>query len=332
MRSSYLDYNWNGSSCREALEVERTCFIGRGQTNTIPLSDEDAIISSRHASIYAVEGQFYVSDLNSRNGTMLNGRPVTLPTLLHDGDVITVGKCDLIFHETEITDELNSETINEPKSDSVEFPRTQLFVLRQLITVLVVDIRDYTGLTLSVGDVTMSQILGTLFQKAGEILNTNLAWGQKYIGDAVMGVWLHQNDRPTVDELKRIFNSLISIDKVFQILNREEILPVPIRFGAAVNTGYALVGNLGSKTLPDHTAIGDSVNRAFRLESATRGLDVDVVVGKLTYQFMCDLIDKSLNACEDIKAHSIALKGYPELEEAYAASLPAISRMVELWP
>jgi adenylate cyclase len=331
MRSSYLEYNWNGSSCREALEAERICFIGRGQTNTIALPDDDAIISSRHASIHALGGHFYLSDLNSRNGTMLNGRPVTLATLLRDGDVITVGKCELVFRETEIADDSQSESSNEGRPESIEFPRTQLFVLRQLVTVLVADIRDYTGLTLTVGDTRMSQILGTLFQKAGEILNKNGAWGQKYIGDAVMGIWLHQNDTPTPDELKRIFNSLIRIGEVFEALNGEKILPVPIRFGAAVNTGYALVGNLGSKTLPDHTAIGDSVNMAFRLESATRDLEVDVVLGKLTYKFMCDLLDNNLNTCADVALHSVALKGYPELEQAYATSLPALSQIVQSW-
>jgi adenylate cyclase len=323
MRACYLEYNWNGSSRREPLAIDRICFIGRGQTNTIALTDEDAIISSRHASIHAIDGQFYLSDLNSRNGTMLNGRPVTLATLLRDGDVITIGRCELVFHDT--------EAISECKPEAIEFPKTQLFVLRQLVTVLIADIRDYTGLTLQVGDVTMSQILGTLFQKAGEILNANLAWGQKYIGDAVMGVWLHQKDVPTTEELKRVFKSLTSIDEVFHLLNREKILPVPIRFGAAVNTGYALIGNLGSKTLPDHTAIGDSVNMAFRLESATRGLDVEVVLGKLTYKFLSDVVDKGVNACEDIMARSVALKGYPELEEAYATSLSAISRIVQSW-
>ena len=331
MRSSYVEYNWNGSSCREGLDVEKICFIGRGQTNTIALPDDDAIISSRHASIHALGMHFYLSDLNSRNGTMLNGRPVTLATLLRDGDVITVGKCELVFRETEIADESQSESLNESRPESIEFPRTQLFVLRQLVTVLVADIRDYTGLTLTVGDAIMSQILGTLFQKAGEILHRNLAWGQKYIGDAIMGVWLHQDDVPTADELKRIFNSLTTIGEVFQVLNEEKILPVPIRFGAAVNTGYALVGNLGSKTLPDHTAIGDSVNMAFRLESATRDLDVDVVLGKLTYKFMCDLLDKNLESCGEVTLHSIALKGYPELEQAYAASLPALSQIAERW-
>src|SRR5690242_1085969 len=123
MRSAYLEYNWNGTSCREELELEAVCFIGRSQANTIPLTDADAIISLRHASIHAINGQFYLSDLNSRNGTMLNGRPVTLATLLRDGDVIRIGRCELIFHDT--------ETVNDSKAESAEVPHTQLFVLRQ---------------------------------------------------------------------------------------------------------------------------------------------------------------------------------------------------------
>jgi adenylate cyclase len=323
MRSCYLEYNWNGTSCREGLELGRVCFIGRGQSNTIALPDADAIISLRHASVHAIEGHFYLSDLNSRNGTMLNGRPVVLATLLRDGDVIRIGRCEFIFHDT--------ETISESKAESVGVSKTQLFVLRQLVTVLVADIRDYTGLTLRVGDASMSEILGILFHKAGEILNANLAWGQKYIGDAVMGVWLHEEEAPTIGELRHIFSSLLDVNEVFLTLNREKMLPVPITFGAAVNTGYALVGNLGSKTLPDHTAIGDSVNMAFRLESATRELDVDVVLGKLTYKFLSPLVDKGVNTCQEIRRHSIALKGYPALEEVYSTSLPTISRIVQSW-
>ena len=41
---------------------------------------------------------------------------------------------------------------------------------------LVADIKDYTGLTLKLGEARMSEIVGTLFKKAGEILNANLAW------------------------------------------------------------------------------------------------------------------------------------------------------------
>src|SRR3954449_3125134 len=132
MRSFYLEYNWNGTSCREGLELGRVCFIGRGQSNTIALPDADAIISLRHASVHAIEGHFYLSDLNSRNGTMLNGRPVVLATLLRDGDVIRIGRCEFIFHDT--------ESISESKAESVGFSKTQLFVLKQLVTVLVADI------------------------------------------------------------------------------------------------------------------------------------------------------------------------------------------------
>jgi len=78
-----------------------------------------------------------------------------------------------------------------------------------------------------------------------------------------MGLWLHEQETPTTQELERIFHSLLEIEKVFAALNGQHSLPLAISFGAAVNTGYAATGNLGSKALPDHTAIGDTVNMAF---------------------------------------------------------------------
>ena len=144
-------------------------------------------------------------------------------------------------------------------------------MLRQLVTVLVADIRDYTGLTLTVGDTRMSQILGTLFQKAGEILNKNGAWGQKYIGDAVMGIWLHQNDTPTPDELKRIFNSLIRIGEVFEALNGEKIQSFGEPFnpeGAYATVQIQATPEPGSLLLIGTGALGFAGSLARRLRKA----------------------------------------------------------------
>ena len=54
-----------------------------------------AAISRQHARILLVDGKFYVEDLNSRNGTMLNGRPLTRRELLREHDQL--GLCDLVF-------------------------------------------------------------------------------------------------------------------------------------------------------------------------------------------------------------------------------------------
>ena len=56
---------------------------------------ESASVSRQHARILNVDGNFYLEDLHSRNGTLLNGQPVTQRQLLHEND--QVGICDLSF-------------------------------------------------------------------------------------------------------------------------------------------------------------------------------------------------------------------------------------------
>src|SRR3569833_3740012 len=140
MSTSYIEYCWNNATRRVALEVGKVCTIGRGPANNIALADA-ATISLRHASVHSVDDQFYLTDLISRNGTMLNGRPVTAPVPLRDGDLIKVGGCELAFHDT------------GPVEPVVALPddvfKTHLLVSRSLVTVLVADIKNYTGLTLS---------------------------------------------------------------------------------------------------------------------------------------------------------------------------------------
>ena len=78
-----------------------------------------------------------------------------------------------------------------------------------------------------------------------------------------MGLWLHERETPTTQELERIFHSLLEIEKVFAALNRQQSMPLAITFGAAVNTGYAATGNLGSKALSRPHRDHDTVNMAF---------------------------------------------------------------------
>jgi adenylate cyclase len=51
-----------------------------------------------------------------------------------------------------------------------------------------------------------------------------------------------------------------------------------------VNTGEAVIANVGSDTRFDYSAIGDAVNTAARLESATKEVGVDILIGENTAQ------------------------------------------------
>ena len=67
--------------------------IGRDRERTICLPDES--VSRLHAQIVRQRVGYFISDLNSRNGTYLNGQPLTAPSLLSPGDVLRIGEIEL---------------------------------------------------------------------------------------------------------------------------------------------------------------------------------------------------------------------------------------------
>jgi len=67
--------------------------LGRAPTNTAPLPDDTA--SLEHALLHLRGGQWWLEDLDSRNGTRLNDAPVVQPALVVPGDVIGVGRVRL---------------------------------------------------------------------------------------------------------------------------------------------------------------------------------------------------------------------------------------------
>ncbi len=73
--------------------VER--FIGRGESNDIVLSDDE--VSTAHAKISYQSDSFWVEDLDTTNGTHVNGERIQAPTLLKNDDLIKMGHTILKF-------------------------------------------------------------------------------------------------------------------------------------------------------------------------------------------------------------------------------------------
>lgn len=70
-------------------------IIGRSPDCQITI--EDPLISRRHARISVRDNRVYVSDLESRNGVKVNGRPIVEEVELKDGDRIRLGTQELLF-------------------------------------------------------------------------------------------------------------------------------------------------------------------------------------------------------------------------------------------
>ncbi len=74
----------------------RKVKIGRGPSNQVIIPD-DTFTSRNHAWITYEDGEFWLEDLGSTNGTLLNGHPVVKRQVLSSGDKIRVGHTELSF-------------------------------------------------------------------------------------------------------------------------------------------------------------------------------------------------------------------------------------------
>ena len=93
----------------------------------------------------------------------------------------------------------------------------------------------------------------------------------KYIGDAMMAIFNAPIDLD--DHRNKAVETAIEITK-----NMKEA-GLGIEIGIGINTGEAVIGNMGSDTRFDYSAIGDCVNTAARLESATKEVGEDILIG-----------------------------------------------------
>ena len=71
--------------------------LGRSPTNTIPITDDYA--SGEHALVALRNGQWWLEDRKSRNGTVINGMPITQAVVITDGDIIGIGS---VFYKLEL--------------------------------------------------------------------------------------------------------------------------------------------------------------------------------------------------------------------------------------
>jgi len=313
--TAYLEVEVNGQVRRFPLAGDRILRIGRSEKSNLVLNEDP--VSRNHAMLQCSDlGKFYITDCNSRNGTLVNGARVAAPVVLHPGDRIRIGTHELTFHQDADGEQRSSDSIEKQPSTNVVFALS-------LITVLVVDIRNFTGLAQLVEASKLSQVTGTLFRAAGDVLQERGAWAQKYIGDAVMALWLHKKHDPEPAELVAVFDGLACLERIVAGLQQQFELAAPIRIGAGINSGWASVGNVGSIASSDYTALGDVVNMTFRLEAATKELASDIALGQGTYEFLASCMD----APQLFQKRVVTLKGYNQpatVFSAHLSSLPAV--------
>jgi adenylate cyclase len=276
--------------------------IGRGDGCAVMLDSRS--VSRLHALIQRRDtGDLALVDLGSRNGSFVNGRRVSFPMVLNDLDRIVFGDQDLIFRNPARSESVLSDAGTDLRNE----PTTSIHT-NSLTTIMVVDIRDFTPLARSLPEALLSQTIGTWFLRSGQIVQRLGSWAQKYIGDAVMAVWVHDQPEQLGADLMRVLRAVTEISAATAEISRTLELPVPLRIGAGVNTGLAILGGT------DYTVLGDTVNAAFRLESATKTIGLGVAIGGSVYEALAQA------ARAGFVRYEVKLKGYEGPNIAWAIS------------
>jgi adenylate cyclase len=159
---------------------------------------------------------------------------------------------------------------------------------RRDITLLFVDVRGFTSMSermeadevVNVVQMYLDHLSGIIFTWDGTV--------DKYVGDEIVAFWnaprLQQN------------HALLAVRCAYDLINRapelqqrllEKGLP-PIRWGIGVNTGPAVVGNMGSRSRLQYTALGDTVNTAARF--CANAPAYHLLIGQPTYDMCKDYI------------------------------------------
>jgi adenylate cyclase len=162
---------------------------------------------------------------------------------------------------------------------------------RRYCTFLFSDVRGFTAMSEKLEPEEVTKIMNKALTIQADAVKKYGGMVDKYIGDAMMAIFNAPIDLPNHETV-----AVLCAEEIQDNIKKANL---GIEIGLGVNTGYAVIGNMGSDTRFDYSAIGDAVNLAARLESSTKEVGEDIVIGYDTISaknFSNELLLKELNS------------------------------------
>jgi adenylate cyclase len=154
------------------------------------------------------------------------------------------------------------------------------------MSLLFADIRGFTTLSESLDPETLTGLINRFLSPMSDLILAHRGTIDKFIGDCIMAFWNAPLDDP--DHARHGLETALAMRQALAALNRELAreagagrgTPIGLGIGIGLNAGKACVGNMGTATRFDYSAIGDTVNLAARLEGLSKLYLVDLVVSE----------------------------------------------------
>ena len=169
---------------------------------------------------------------------------------------------------------------------------------KRIATVMFSDIRGFTSISEKLDPEALVHLLNRYLTIMTDIVMRHDGCLDKYIGDAIMAFWGAPVPQPkhALQACQTSLDMMRSLEEFRQILAAEDPNAPFLDIGIGLNSGPMVVGNMGSESRMDYTAMGDAVNLGSRLESANKQYGTNIIIGDMTFEqvsedFVCRELD-----------------------------------------
>ncbi|MDA8744767.1 adenylate/guanylate cyclase domain-containing protein [Rubripirellula amarantea] len=182
----------------------------------------------------------------------------------------------------------------------------QLTGREQVITVMFVDVRNFTHYSSSHSPSEVVTALNVFFREAVERVEQHGGMVNKFLGDGFMAIFgvganAEGHAQAAVDSALSLRACVDQSTDLFRNAGWDDL-----QIGVGINTGPAVVGSIGSPKRQEYTAIGDTVNVAARVESLTKAVGQCVLITESTRAALGDCV-----VCKPLPPQLVKGKGTP---------------------
>jgi adenylate cyclase len=162
----------------------------------------------------------------------------------------------------------------------------------KLVTVMFTDIRGFTRKTAGRPSMEVLHWLNDYFSAMTEVAQQHGGFVNKFIGDGIMILFGMPLTRGSREDAGNAVRAGLAMIERLQRFNEEHPgdarYPPDLHIGVGIHTGTVVAGNVGARDRLEYSAIGETVNLASRLESATKDVHAELVMSHATWELVHD--------------------------------------------